>query len=74
MVGVTRRTWDDELTFVVRMWLERSRREPGAQEWRGTIRRVSDGEVVFFRHVDGIVEAIEELRRRPIGEGTDPKD
>jgi hypothetical protein len=55
-------------TFIVRVWMEV--RENGAAtpedgaEWRGEIKHVPSGEVVYFRRLQALPEALERIIQR----------
>jgi hypothetical protein len=48
-------------TFVVKIWLESEEDALLPGEWRGEARDVLSGRIVYFRHLEGIAEAIRRL-------------
>lgn len=47
--------------LVVRLWQEPLDEPEGAREWRGEVKHVLTGRVVYFRHHEGLVGAIRKL-------------
>ena len=47
--------------FVVRLWLEPSDESGSEPEWRGEVKHVMTGRILYFRHQHGIVEVLSKL-------------
>ena len=47
--------------FRVKIWLEANDSKPGEEEWRGEVRHLDTGEVVFFRRLSGFGDAVQRL-------------
>ena len=51
----------DAITLVVRLWFEESAADPAASEWRGEVKQVPSGRILYFRGLDGLVERVREV-------------
>ena len=56
------------LTFIVRLWREKS---DGESIWRGSVERVQSGERVYFQSMEKIKEAIVRMLGSTSREGED---
>ena len=45
----------------VKIWLETTTSDPPEQEWRGEIQMLENGEVAYFRTLEGFADGIRKL-------------
>lgn len=48
-------------TFIVRIWIEPRESAEAAEEWRGEIKHVPSGQILYFRHLDTLPATIQQF-------------